>query len=88
MPSSNGKVIRWRAMDRNVLLVGVWQPAQSVWIARIGAVEGKNHQNEASGVAKSGTPVLREEAVCLLGGLLAVVNVETPAASGCYRWRD
>jgi hypothetical protein len=46
----------YSALDRNILCVAT--PSPVGWIAYIGIVEGRNHDEEMQGVVDSGTPLM------------------------------
>lgn len=87
MPSANGKVIKWRALARDVLVVGAFSPARSEWAAYVGSCAGKNHQNEAGRIASHGAKLTELTAEQLLHGERLAMEKDCPAAGGVYRYR-
>ncbi len=54
--SPNYPALRWVALDRRVLLVAA-KDKNGAWDLYVGAVEGKDYNREASGVAENGSGV-------------------------------
>ena len=69
--------IIYRALDSEVLATAVINPAVGDWSAYIGAVPGKNHEQEKTEVARTGNKLDTNIAVLIF-----------PNIAARYKWRD